>query len=72
MDLTVLTEGDSDLEFERSHSDTGHTAVSLRAKIPTLNIKPKHLNLPGDSLNTQALLPEKKLVFLQKDGTLND
>lgn len=72
MDLTVLTKGDGDLEFEWSHSDTGHTAVSLRARIPTLNVKPQHPNLPGDSLNAQAPLPEKELVFLQKDGTLND
>lgn len=35
-----LTKGDSDLEFEWSHSDTGHTAVSLRARIPTLTVKP--------------------------------
>lgn len=72
MDLTVLNKGGSDLEFERSHSDAGHTAVSLRARIPTPNVKPQHLDLPGDPLNAQAPLSEKELVSLCKNGTLND
>jgi hypothetical protein len=71
MDLTVLTKGDGDLESEWSHSNTGHTALSLRARIPTLNVKPQHLHLPGDSLDAQTPLPEKELVFFHKDGTLN-
>lgn len=64
VDLRVQTKGDSDLGFEPSHSNTGHAAVRLNARIPILNIKPQHPNLPGDSLNAQAPLPEAELVFL--------
>lgn len=72
MDLRVLTKGDSDLELDRSHSNAGHTAVSLRAWILILNAKSRHPNVPRDSLKAQALLPETELGSLHKEVTLND